>query len=160
MLFAPVGYPESRQRCRLWKPLPRERCPHWIPQPTGCFHPYWKPRTEPNYIRLAMRSAWQRESLPFGNPNVFLCMWRAKLKKSNFRPLPGKQKPADHIFFDVIRWFLCISRLKQLACRRLFVSKAFITVLPRSLSYHRIGSCHRSIQKSEEYRLRGRTCYQ
>ena len=33
------GFLPPRQRCRLWKPLPRERRPLWIPQPTGLSPP-------------------------------------------------------------------------------------------------------------------------
>ena len=41
-----IGCLLPRQRCRLWKPLPRVLCPLCIHKPTGRSRPYWKPRAK------------------------------------------------------------------------------------------------------------------
>ena len=53
-----IGFFLTRQRRRLWKPLPRERCPLWIPQPTGCSPPL-------------LETPRQRNCHPFGIPARF-----------------------------------------------------------------------------------------
>ena len=52
------GFLPPRQRCRLWKPLPRQRVPFGFPSQQGAPRPYWV-------------TQGQRNCRPFGIPARF-----------------------------------------------------------------------------------------